>query len=304
MMRPFTLLIGLTIGTAMWLEPATAQAPNVPAPPAARDQASDLAYWNAVQAANSCDAARAYSQHFPNGVFVELARLAERRLCGGDRAIMVVPAAPALLPSPPPPPPVAAAPPPPPTMLPPPAAQPPAVAPPTVAVVSPPAASDPSPAAPEADQFALVRNMQLELHRLGCAGSNVDGQWGPAMRTAVTRFNRYAKATLDPAAPSSAAIAALREHEERVCPLECGRGYRVKDDACVAIEAPPRREREAKRPPPDQRRRPEASPAPARAPAAPKTQFTSPLCESRIQVGNKWCCTHDPPRGPSIIICN
>jgi hypothetical protein len=72
----------------------------------------------------------------------------------------------------------------------------------------------------------------------------------------------------------------------------------------VAIEAPPRREREAKRPPPDQRRRPEASPAPARAPAAPKTQFTSPLCESRIQVGNKWCCTHDPPRGPSIIICN
>jgi hypothetical protein len=31
----------------------------------------------------------------------------------------------------------------------------------------------------------------------------------------------------------------------------------------------------------------------------------SPLCESRIQnAAGKWCCTYDPPRGPSVIICN
>ena len=145
MLRRFTLLIGLAVVPAMLLEPATAQAPNVPAPPAARDSASDLTYWNAVQAADNCDAARAYIQHFPSGVFVELARLAERRLCGGSRAIMVVPAAPALLPAPPPPPPAAMLPPP----APPPVAQPPAPAPPAIAVISPPAASDPQPAAPK-----------------------------------------------------------------------------------------------------------------------------------------------------------
>ena len=39
------------------------------------------------------------------------------------------------------------------------------------------------------------------------------------------------------------------------------------------------------------------------ASAPEKTEFASPLCQSRIQVGQKWCCTYDPPRGPSIVIC-
>ena len=39
------------------------------------DRALDVAFWNSVQAANDCGAVRAYLQRFPQGTFVELARL-------------------------------------------------------------------------------------------------------------------------------------------------------------------------------------------------------------------------------------
>src|SRR5258708_7287175 len=41
----------------------------------------DIAFWSSAQSQGDCDAIRAYLQHFPQGNFVELARLSERRLC-------------------------------------------------------------------------------------------------------------------------------------------------------------------------------------------------------------------------------
>jgi hypothetical protein len=125
----------------------------------------------------------------------------------------------------------------------------------------------------------------------------------------VNRFNRYARTALDPEIPTAATQTALRARDARICPLECGRGFRVEDDTCVAIAPARQKTRKADRPP--ERQKPQARPErreprarPERAAGAPaKSEFASPLCQSRIQVGSKWCCTYDPERGPSVVIC-
>jgi uncharacterized caspase-like protein len=296
--------------------------------PQGDDRAFDVAFWNAAQSANDCDSTRAYLTRFPSGIFVDLAKLAERRLCMPGRQVTVVesppapsltPAAPAAAPSPPTVPPFV-----PPSL----ATEPPAPATAPSAVIA--ALPEPSatPAGPDAGE--LVRNTQLELIRLGCSSGDADGNWGKSSSAAISRFNRYAKASLNEKEPSFATLSALRGHDERVCPLTCGRGFRAQDDTCVAIEreqprnskaerAKERRERAAIERREEQReqraRRPrdeEVGRTPLR-PAAPRAapQSTarsgmgSPLCESRIQnAAGKWCCTYDPPRGPSVIICN
>lgn len=254
--------------------PATTRVDMPPAPAAAApsdDRALDVAYWNSVQASNDCEAVRAYLQRFPQGTFVELAKLSERRLCTpGPKVAATEPTAPAATPS---------------------------------RVVPP--------AAPASD---LARGIKLELARLGCATGDVDDSWNSRAKDAVRKFNRYAKARLGLEQPTPELMAALRGHEERVCPLECGPGTRARGDVCVAIdrvEQPKSRKAE----PPRERKRPVASRTPAEAPAASpkpaakpaaadKSEFASPLCQSRIQnAAGKWCCTYDPPRGPSIIIC-
>jgi uncharacterized caspase-like protein len=304
----------------------------------ANDRALDVAYWNSAQAANDCESVRTYLQRFPDGAFVDLARLAERRLCAPARRVTVEPdAGPSLTPSV-----VAtapAAPPPPPAAPPPPPAAP-AVAPvETPAQPAAPAAQPNIAALPEVARLsdpsenALSRDAHLELVRLGCFEGNVDGSWGKASRDAVAKFNRYAHSKISPDQPSGELVSALREHEERVCPLTCGRGYKASGDSCVAVErehVPSRKERKAQereerreraqerakadrakaeRAKATARATPEA-PAPATPrlkptpkPSTAKSDFVSPLCESRIQVGQKWCCTYDPPRGPSIIMC-
>ncbi|HEY0441577.1 MAG TPA: caspase family protein, partial [Xanthobacteraceae bacterium] len=78
--------------------PVVESAPVVPAAAAAAastdNRALDLAFWNAAQTSNECEAVRAYLTRFPNGVFVELAKLQERRLCTPARRIEVVEPAP------------------------------------------------------------------------------------------------------------------------------------------------------------------------------------------------------------------
>ncbi|MEN3379883.1 MAG: hypothetical protein V7604_5238, partial [Hyphomicrobiales bacterium] len=292
--------------------------------PQGDDRAFDVAFWNAAQSANECESTRAYLARFPSGIFVDLAKLAERRLCAPSRQVTVVesaPPGPSLTPAPAPP---QAAPAVPPFVPPALATAPPAPS----AVIAALPESTTTPPASEAGDPELVRNTQLELIRLGCSSGDADGSWGQSSRAAVGRFNRYAKASLNDKEPSSATLSALRGHDERVCPLTCGRGFRAQDDTCVAIErehprnskaerAKERRERasierreeqRARRPrDEDVVRTPVRPAAPRAAPqsTARSGMGVSPLCESRIQnAAGKWCCTYDPPRGPSVIICN
>ena len=73
---------------------------STPLPPTRRaarrgdDYDIDVAFWNAAQSANDCDAIRAYLDRFPKGVFVTLAVLAERRLCQSQRHVTLLEAAP------------------------------------------------------------------------------------------------------------------------------------------------------------------------------------------------------------------
>jgi uncharacterized caspase-like protein len=63
-----------------------------PAAGAANDRAVDVAFWTAAQSANECEAMKAYLARFPNGVFVELAKISERRLCATTRVAAADPA--------------------------------------------------------------------------------------------------------------------------------------------------------------------------------------------------------------------
>lgn len=287
--------------------PAPAPAP-VPAAPAVsnEDRTVDVAFWNSVQAANDCEAVRAYIRRFPNGTFIDLAKIYQNKLCTTDRHVSIIEAPPQPAAAPPGPQPAASRP-----LVP--------ESPPAGAPTSPPAAAGPAPERPVAalpaptqsppdvarPSVELARNIQLELERVGCL-SRIDEKW-PTTRAALMKYNRHAKASLDLEAPSSATMAALHDVRGRVCPLECRRGFRAEDDECVAIEkAKPSRKATASRTD-RSRARPERprreKPAASATAAGPKSEFASPLCQSRIQVGQKWCCTYDPPRGPSIVIC-
>ena len=57
------------------------------------DRELEIAFWTSAQAANDCEAMRAYQTRFPRGAFIALAAIAERRLCP-SRHVTVLEAAP------------------------------------------------------------------------------------------------------------------------------------------------------------------------------------------------------------------
>src|SRR5215470_6174190 len=74
-------------------EPAVVTAPRPGAPVAPADPVDpvDVAFWQSAAAANECEAIRAYLRRFPNGRFVDLARISERRLCKAGQEVAVAP---------------------------------------------------------------------------------------------------------------------------------------------------------------------------------------------------------------------
>jgi uncharacterized caspase-like protein len=72
-----------------------ARAATLPSNGDAGNRELDIAYWNSAQLQGDCDAVHAYLQRFPQGNFVELARLSERRLCDSSRRAAMPDAAPA-----------------------------------------------------------------------------------------------------------------------------------------------------------------------------------------------------------------
>jgi uncharacterized caspase-like protein len=218
------------------LDPNVASAkPSAPVIAPRDDRALDVAFWSAVQAADHCDAVRAYLRRFPNGVFVELATLSEGRLCNPARRVEVQGIDPAKTPD------TAATPagPKPDIVAP---AEPAATATPEVKVAALPAApAETAPApAPRPTPVDFARNTQLELIRLGCT-VEADGDWGASSKKALRLFNKHAHAKLDVGEPTEKVLVALRAKEGRVCPLTCDAGHRAKGDTCVAIKKEPRR---------------------------------------------------------------
>jgi serine/threonine protein kinase len=83
-------------------------------------------------------------------------------------------------------------------------------------------------------QRDLTRNVITELQRVGCGPDATDGEWNDAARKSLELYNRHAKTKFD-SDPNAQLLGALKERDGRVCPLTCRPGFRVQNNACVAI---------------------------------------------------------------------
>jgi hypothetical protein len=250
-------------------EPEAVTTPPVaPADPA---DPVDVAFWQSAAAANECESIRAYLHRFANGRFVDLAHIAERRLCkaGPDVAIPPTPT-PAIAPAASP---VAAS-------------MGPAT---TVAVATP--ADAPHSAAPPAppgavDAVEIGRKLQKELSRVGCAVSGMenDGTWGTASRNALRSFNERTRSVAEVDRATPEALEAVQSHKGRVCQTACEPGTELRGTGCVPVPKLQDRSRHAARPPARSPRTPyQTEPAREfRVPAQPAvrdcTHVTFPQC--------------------------
>jgi hypothetical protein len=205
-------------------QPVVAVAPAPPppvvmAPPPPRPEL-EVAYWNSVRSLQDCNAVQAYVRRFPNGTFIELARLDEERLCNKGRRLTVVDGPPASSSATP----ASSSSPPAGTTVTIAAAKPALpkgdlVVPPLVGGVMKPGivVAGLNDAAKELSMTDVIRNVQLELIRLGCASGEADGKWGAPGREAILRFNKSTGANLVADAPSTGMVTTLKTHKERVC---------------------------------------------------------------------------------------
>ena len=223
-------------------EPAVAKTEPGPAAKPARqtpDHAIELAYWNSARTANDCGSVRAYLGRFPNGIFADLAKLAERRLCEQRTKVASIalpkpvwhPAATRKSDG-----------------LAPPASDAPsaeAVAPAPVKTAALPTEPQPAPSADKGpDLFDLARDIQHELDRVGCGVGRPDGIWGSRTRSALASFSRHARVKLDTDEPSQEALAAVKKHRKRVCPAVATRSRSTREAAPVRRQVVREREPE------------------------------------------------------------
>ncbi|HKD26899.1 MAG TPA: caspase family protein [Xanthobacteraceae bacterium] len=289
-------------------------AATAPVAPADPGDPIDVAFWQSAAAANECESIRAYLRRFPNGKFVDLARIAERRLCKAGPEVAIAPSqrpspsplAPGLTSGP------AAAAAPAPSLV----GQPSGAAT-NVAVAVPPV--QPLPAAPAVspvvapDIADVGRKLQRELLRVGCAASGIeiDGTWGTASRDALRSFNERTRSIAVVDRPTQEALEAVRGYRERVCPLRCEPGTELRGTACVAIPKALERSRRASRPPARELPlRAQSHVEPGRAdPPRSQSYANEPISpnnrngESWIYVGKQRCKTYEPPGAAPRIIC-
>ena len=74
-----------------------------------------------------------------------------------------------------------------------------------------------------AGELTLV--LQSHLKRVGCDPGELDGRWGQQGRSALGRFNKYAKLQLPTSDPTIDVIDAVKNKTGLVCPHVCGPQY-------------------------------------------------------------------------------
>ena len=87
----------------------------------------------------------------------------------------------------------------------------------------------------------LVRQVQNELNRVGCAVGGADGVWGSRSARGLKQFISHNDEAAEHDSPSQALLALLKDTEQRVCPLVCGSGYKKQNGQCVRTAASPAR---------------------------------------------------------------
>ena len=63
---------------------------------------------------------------------------------------------------------------------------------------------------PALSRTEMTRTIQLELYRVGCGSNEANGNWTPATREGLRKFNKFMHAKLDLSDPSSGTIATLQ----------------------------------------------------------------------------------------------
>ena len=88
---------------------------------------------------------------------------------------------------------------------------------------------------PKIGQADIARLLQAHLKRVGCNSGKIDGDWDEGSQRSLELFNKNAKTKFDTKIASLAALDAVRNEADRVCPLICSRGERAAGDHCVQI---------------------------------------------------------------------
>jgi uncharacterized caspase-like protein len=82
----------------------------------------------------------------------------------------------------------------------------------------------------------IPRLLQVELRRVGCQTSSVDGSWSAAVQKSLGLFNKNAGMNLDVKIASLDALDAVRSKTSRICPLICDHGYNADGESCMKIK--------------------------------------------------------------------
>jgi hypothetical protein len=102
-------------------------------------------------------------------------------------------------------------------------------------------ASDASPVTPKASapldsrqRYALAREIQAELKRVGCYGGAIDGSWGSASKRAMVAFIERVNASLPLNAPDPILLMLIKSHPIGTCGAGCPAGQALSQNGrCV-----------------------------------------------------------------------
>jgi hypothetical protein len=84
------------------------------------------------------------------------------------------------------------------------------------------------------DRFALARELQRELKRVGCYEGEVNGAWTPATRRAMKAFTDRVNATLPIEDPDQILLALVRSHQDAACGASCPAGQGLAENGqCI-----------------------------------------------------------------------
>lgn len=72
-------------------------------------------------------------------------------------------------------------------------------------------------------RYALIRDIQRELKRVGCYWGKIDGDWGPGSKRAITGFVSTVNAALPTSDPDYILLALVRAQHGQVCGNSTGR---------------------------------------------------------------------------------
>jgi len=167
------------------------KATPTPDPLAPSEIQVELAYWNSIKDSADADFFESYLAQYPNGKFASLARLNLEKLKRSEADQQKTPATDH-------------------------AEMENGTANQQIAALTP--EEDNQPADKEPDNRLLVRSVQTELNRLGCAAGNADGVWGRKSRQALDNYAKHSGTTVASLDPSSDLLEALRNKKTRVCP--------------------------------------------------------------------------------------